>query len=365
VADLNNDGWDDVYVGNDFFENDYYYVNNGNGTFSESGAKHFNHYSRFSMGNDVADFNNDGQLDIVTMDMLPNDEKILKTYGSEENPDIYKMKLQLNGYQHQFSKNSLQQNNGNGSSFSEQSLLSGVSATDWSWCPLFVDFDNDGSKDLLVTNGIVKRPMDLDYINFSNSIEDRKKLQDEASLKKMPDGSTYPFVFKGNGKSQFQDVSELWGTQNLNGYFNGAAYADLDNDGNVDVVINSIDAPATILRNNAPKKNFLSIAFKGTGLNTMGIGAKVYLFQKGTLQYQQLMLTRGFLSSSTSSLHFGLDSVSAIDSLVVVWPDQSLQVLRGVKTNQRLLLDQKNASERFEYNRFFKQEELFLKACKH
>ena len=361
VADFNNDGWDDVYVGNDFFENDYYYLNNGNGTFLESGAKHFNHYSRFSMGNDVADYNNDGQLDIVTMDMLPHDEKILKTYGSDENPDIYKFKLQQNGYQHQFSKNSLQQNNGSGSSFSEQSLLSGVSATDWSWCPLFVDFDNDGAKDLLVTNGIVKRPMDLDYIHFSNGIADRKQLQNETSLQKMPDGNSYPFVFKGNGKSQFQDVSKLWGTQALNGYFNGAAYADLDNDGNVDVVINSINSPATILKNNAPKKNYLSITFKGAGLNTTGIGAKVYLFQKGALQYQQLMLTRGFLSSSTSSLHFGLDNVSAIDSLVVVWPDQRYQVLRSVKTNQRLVLDQKNALERFEYNKFFKTEELLFK----
>jgi hypothetical protein len=361
VADLNNDGWEDVYVGNDFFENDYYYVNNGNGTFSESGAKHFNHYSRFSMGNDVGDYNNDGQLDIVTMDMLPNDEKILKTYGSDENPDIYKMKLQLNGYQHQYSKNSLQQNNGNGSSFSEQSLLSGVSATDWSWCPLFVDFDNDGAKDLLVTNGIVKRPMDLDYINFSNSVEDRKHLQDESSLKKMPEGSTYPFVFKGDGKSQFRDVSQLWGTQALNGYFNGAAYADLDNDGNIDVVINSINAPATILKNTAPEKNFLSLAFKGAGLNTSGIGAKVYLFYKGTLQYQQLMLTRGFLSSSAPSLHFGLDSAKVIDSLVVVWPDQQYQVLQNVTTDQRMMLHQKAASGAFNYGSFFKQAKPFFK----
>jgi hypothetical protein len=360
VADFNNDGWEDIYVGNDFFENDYYYVNKGDGTFSESGAKHFNHYSRFSMGNDVADYNNDGHLDIVTMDMLPHNEKVLKTYGSDENPDIYKMKLQLNGYQHQYSKNSLQQNNGNGSSFSEQSLLSGVSATDWSWCPFFVDFDNDGAKDLLITNGIVKRPMDLDYIHFSNSLEDRKQLQNETSLKKMPDGSTYPFVFKGDGKWQFRDVSEEWGTQALNGYFNGAAYADFDNDGKVDVVINSIDAPATVLKNTAPNKNYLTIAFKGAGLNTGGIGAKVYLFHKGALQYQQLMLTRGFLSSSSPNLYFGMDSVKTIDSLLVVWPDQQYQVLRGVNTAQRMVLHQKAASGTFRYSSYFKQEKPFL-----
>ncbi len=361
VADFNNDGWDDVYVGNDFFENDYYYVNNGNGSFSESGAKHFNHYSRFSMGNDVADYNNDGQLDIITVDMLPLDEKILKTYGSDENPDIYKLKLQNNGYQYQYSKNCLQQNNGSGSSFSEQSLLSGVSATDWSWAPLFVDFDNDGSKDLFITNGIVKRPMDLDYISFSNRYRETKGLQDKSVLEMMPDGSSYPFVFKGDGKSRFQDVSKLWGTQKLKGYFNGAAYADLDNDGNVDVIINSIDAPATILKNTAPKKNFLSIEFKGAGLNTNGIGAKVYLFQNGKLQYQQLMLTRGFESSSDARLHFGLNMDTNLDSLLVVWPDQSFQVLKNVQANQRMELAQKNASGVFHYDSYFKPVSPLLK----
>nr|MBA2330231.1 CRTAC1 family protein [Flavisolibacter sp.] len=358
IADFNNDGWDDVYVGNDFFENDYYYVNNGNGTFSESGAKHFNHYSRFSMGNDAADYNNDGQLDIITTDMLPYDEKVLKTYGSDENPDVYKIKLQHNGFQHQYSKNCLQVNNGSGSSFSEQSLLAGVSATDWSWCPLFADFDNDGAKDLFITNGIVKRPMDLDYISFFYSNLGKRDVQDESALEKMPDGSSYPFVFKGDGQSRFQDVSALWGTKALKGYFNGAAYADFDNDGNIDIVINSIDAPATVLKNKAPKKNFISLAFQGIGMNTTGIGAKAYIFQKGKLQYQQLMLTRGFQSSSDTKLHFGLASENNIDSLLVVWPDQSFQLLKNIKGNQRLLLHQKNANGTFHYDSFFKKEKL-------
>jgi hypothetical protein len=360
VADFNNDGWNDIYIGNDFFENDYYYVNNGNGTFTESGARHFNHYSRFSMGNDVADYNNDGQLDIITVDMLPNNEKVLKSYGSDENAEIYKLKFLQNGYQYQYSKNSLQLNNGSGSSFSEQSLLSGVAATDWSWCPLFADFDNDGIKDLFITSGIVKRPMDLDYISFSNRFRETKGLQNKSVLDKMPDGSSYPFVFKGDGRTGFKDVSDLWGTRNLNGYFNGAAYADLNNDGNVDVVINSLYAKAVILRNNAPNRNFLSVVCKGTGANTGGIGTKVYLFTNGRLQYQQLMHTRGFQSSSDPRLHFGLDSISTIDSMLVVWPDQRFQVIKSVKANQQILLYQNSASGEFNYNHYFQAEDSFF-----
>ncbi|MEI9806526.1 MAG: VCBS repeat-containing protein [Bacteroidota bacterium] len=216
VADFNNDGWNDVYIGNDFHENDYYYINNGNGTFSESGAKHFGHYSRFSMGNDAADYNNDGQLDIVTVDMLPPDEKTLKTYGSDENPDVYKVKLEINGYQNQYSKNCLQRNNGSGSSFSETALMSGVSATDWSWAPLFADFDNDGNKDLFISSGIVKRPVDLDYVRFVSDLQVKKGMNqtdkyDELAIKNMPDGSSHPFLFKGSGNFDFKDMSNDWG----------------------------------------------------------------------------------------------------------------------------------------------------------
>ena len=362
IADINNDGWDDIYVGNDFHENDYYYVNNGNGTFTESGAQHFRHYSRFSMGNDVADYNNDGQLDLITVDMLPPDEKTLKTYGSDENPDIYKVKLELRGYQNQYSKNCLQRNNGNGVSFSETALQSGVSATDWSWAPLFADFDNDGNKDLFISSGIVKRPVDLDFIRFA----DKRKAQgldatdkyDDETIAAMPDGSTHPFLFKGDGNMSFKDVSDSWGTKDLKGCSNGASYADLDNDGDLDLIINCLDAPALILKNNSPKKNFISVSFQGGGLNTMGVGCKAYLFTGAKsdsyrMQYQQLMAVRGFMSSSTYQLHFGLDTISNVDSLLIVWPDQKCQVIKNPGINKNLVANKGDAQADFIYNNFF------------
>ena len=366
VADMNNDGWDDVYVGNDFHENDYYYVNNGDGTFAESGAKHFNHYSRFSMGNDIADYNNDGQPDVVTVDMLPDKEKVLKTYGSDESPDSYQFKIINNGFQYQYSRNCLQHNNGSGSSFSELGLQAGIAATDWSWCPLFADFDNDGNKDLFISSGIVKRPVDLDYIKFVSAaaIQQNRNQSDELddlTLSKMPDGASHPFLFKGNSQT-FEDVSKDWGTGDMKGYYNGAAYADLDNDGNLDIVINCINAPAVVLKNNAPKKSQLTISFKGEGMNTMGIGCKAYVFTKGKLQYQELMLTHGFQSSCEPRLHFGLDTVTAVDSMLVVWPDQTYQFLKNIPADKPITADQKNAGGIFKYNDFFKPEPAFFSA---
>src|SRR5688572_14572669 len=359
IADINNDGWDDIYIGNDFHENDYYYVNNGNGTFTESGAKVFDHYSRFSMGNDVADFNNDGQLDVVTVDMLPPDEKVLKTYGSDENPDIYKVKLEIRGYQKQYSRNCLHLNNGDGSSFSETALLSGVSATDWSWAPLFADFDNDGNKDLFISSGIVKRPVDLDYVRFVSDLQARKGMNqtdkyDDEALSKMPDGISHPFLFRGSGDLAFTEVSKDWGTGNIKSYSTGAAYGDMDNDGDLDLIINNIEKEASILRNNAPRRNHISLSFKGDSSNKSGIGTKAYVFAGGKMQYQQLMLSRGFQSSCEPRLHFGLDTISNIDSILVVWPNQRYQLLTQVFANRQLVLEEKNASGVFDHKVFFK-----------
>lgn len=360
VADLNNDGWDDMYVGNDFHENDYYYVNNHDGTFTESGAQHFSHYSRFSMGNDIADYNNDGQPDIFTLDMLPADEKILKTYAGGDQLDIYKNNITRNGYQDQYSKNCLQKNLGNGKAFTDQSLLAGVAATDWSWSALFGDYDNDGIKDLFISNGIVKRPVDLDYVKFISSPAITRQLNtthtlDKTALDKMPDGKTNNCLFNGNTTGRFSDISELC-SMNKPSYSNGAAYADLDNDGKLDLITNNINEEATIYHNiSAAKKNYLRLAFKGNNENKFGIGCKAYLFNKGKLQYEQLMPTRGFQSSSEPLLHFGIDTAKMIDSLLIVWPDQSYQTLHNIKADTIIIACQTNARDSFHYSIYFPQ----------
>jgi hypothetical protein len=361
IGDLNNDGWDDIYVGNDFHENDYYYINNHDGTFTEAGAKHFNHYSRFSMGNDMADFNNDGQLDIVTADMLPADENVLKTYGGDESYDQYKYKIVDGGFQYQYSRNCLQKNLGNGEAFSEVGLMDGVAATDWSWSPLLADFDNDGIKDLFIANGIKRRPTDMDYVSFISNISVQGMLRtthliDSTVIDKMPGGESHSYIFKGTKSEKFIDKSSLWGIRDAM-ISNGAAYADLNNDGNLDLVTNNMNHEACIYKNLSKKgAHYLSLKFTGIADNKFGIGAKAYVFYDKQMQYEQLMLTRGFQSSVEPKLHFGLNGQQKVDSLIVVWPNQTYQVIRDIKNDKLLVIDQKNAGGHFNHKEFFPSE---------
>ena len=357
VGDVNNDGWEDIYVSNDFHENDYYYINNHDGTFIESGAKHFKHYSRASMGNDMADFNNDGQLDIMSVDMLPAQENTLKTFNGEESYNDYQEKIVRGGFQYQYSRNCLQKNLGNGEAFSDVGLMDGVYATDWSWSPLFADFDDDGIKDLFVANGVERRPTDLDYINFISDNGVQSALAaghsiDTAVLNRMPTGNSASYFFKGTKSEKFIDKSTDWGISEAM-LSNGAAYADLNNSGHLDMVTNNINHEASIYKNTGTTAHYLNLKFTGRHDNHFGVGVKAYVFNSGQLQYEQLMLTRGFQSSTEPKLHFGLNNAQKIDSLLIVWPDQTYQLIRNVKGNQLLTIDQKNAAGHFIYNQFF------------
>lgn len=349
IADVNNDGYSDIYICNDFHENDYLYINKGDGTFKENIHELIQHTSRSSMGNDLADFNNDGLVDIISLDMLPEDEVVLKNSAGEDAFDIYQLKLSF-GYEKQFARNTLQLNNGNGS-FSEIGLMTGVAATDWSWSALFADLDNDGLKDLYVSNGIVKRPNDLDYINFISSeklVKDSgDSIADADLIEKMPSGIVPNFVFKNTGDLSFDDVSADWGVLEPTAS-NGTAYADFDNDGDLDLVVNNIDAKASIIENKTnllnAKRHYVQVDFKGPTKNPFGIGTQVKLYTPQGMQHSALFLQRGYQSSLPALLHFGMDSIPQIDSLVCVWADGQKQTVTSVPIDQKITIDYKNAT---------------------
>jgi enediyne biosynthesis protein E4 len=338
ISDFNVDGYPDIYVGNDFHEDDYYYINNRDGSFNELGKQAFTSMSKFSMGNDVADINHDGYPDLITLDMLPEDEALLKRSVDEENITIQKLRTEKYGYNYQFPRNMLQINRGDGK-FVETALMSNVAATDWSWSALFCDFDQDGHQDLFVANGIPRRPNDLDYIKYVSSNEvvntiGTTKIVDQKALSLMPAGHARDYMFRGTGSYTFQDMSESWLPDRKN-CSTAAAYADLDNDGDLDLIVNNIDEKPTLYINQTNSTSrYLKIKLSYQDNNKFGIGSKVYSYHDGIMQLKEMYTVRGFQSSSEPLIHFGYGIRENVDSLRVVWPNGKEQKLNSISTNQ-------------------------------
>jgi hypothetical protein len=351
IADFNNDGWDDIYVGNDFHENDYYYINNGDGTFSEQLNKHFSIISRSSRGNDIADVNGDGFVDLITVDMLPEEEKVLKTISTD---GIFDKNLSNKmGYHYQYMRNMLQINH-SGKFFSERALMYGVAASDWSWSPLFADFNQDGILDLFITTGIYRRPNDLDYNKFISNKQVREKLNkthlmDSEALKIMPAGNAHNYIFQGYGNN-FKNRSGEWVPYDTL-ISSGSAYADLDNDGDIDLITNNYNSSPVIYRNKNKTGNYLKMQFQYRKNNRFGIGTKVLLYNKNKLQMRQLNLTRGFQSSVEPVLHFGINNSEIIDSIIIIWPDNNYQKLTNVPANQVLTISPDKNLMSFDWTR--------------
>lgn len=365
VADFNLDGYPDLYIGNDFHEDDYYYINNGDGTFTEDLKNHFGHTSRFSMGSDVADLNHDGWPDLISLDMLPEDEKVLKASEGDDNIQTQRLRTDRYGYHYQFTRNMLFINR-DGKDYQETALLSGVAATDWSWSALFADFNQDMQQDLFISNGIPKRPNDLDYIKFVSNEQIQSKINntgliDTKALDLMPSGVTHNYVYEGSADLQFKDQSGKWIANDT--IVSGAtAYADLDNDGDLDLVTNNINASPTFYINKTDEKaNYLKLKLKTQSANTFAIGAKVYAYANGIKQFKELFNVRGFQASSEPLIHFGLGDAKVVDSVRIIWPDKTSQVLENVDANQSLAVNQEN-TQPFDYNRLKpKQQKLFSK----
>lgn len=346
VADLNNDGWADLYVSNDFSSPDFMYQNNKDGTFSSILKKATKHTSHFGMGVDIADFNNDGLLDILQVDMDAADNRRAKANMASMNPNLFWANIDA-GFQYQYMHNTLQLNNGTINNdipdFSNVSRLAGLSSTDWSWGPLLADLDNDGFKDVFITNGTRREINNKDYLK---KLE--KKNNDNDSLLKwnlaIPSEKIDNFVFKNNGDLTFERKNKDWGIE-YEGFSNGSIYVDLDNDGDLEIVTNNIDDYASVFENkSASNSNYLTLNFEGPTKNPFGMGVKVYLYALGSKQFQEMTLTRGFQSSIAPRLHFGLGKSKKIDSVKVVWPDDKTQSIVTPEINSFLKLNYKDAT---------------------
>jgi hypothetical protein len=390
VGDINWDGYPDIYISNDFHEDDYLYYNNGNGTFTEALRSSVGHTSRASMGNDLADVNNDGLLDVVVVDMMPAREDIRKSsvFADPFNIDYVKQRF---GYHYQYRRNTLLLNRGNAlkpipgtntafNLFSEIGQLAGIHATDWSWAPLFVDLDNDGHKDLFVSNGIYRRPNDLDYLDHlknevrlelnSRTFQSKPAPIDSDKLAEIlqyaPSVPIPNYVFQSQGDLTYINRASEWGLGEP-GFSSGAAYADFNNDGGMDLVVNNTNSPATIYKNllyfgkadSLYNNNYIKIQLVGKGLNTNGMGSKVLIYANENIFFQELMVTRGFQSAVEPVLNFGLGNTEIIDSLRVIWPTGEHQVLFNLKVNQRIRLDQINAADHYIYENKIQTDMIF------
>ncbi len=366
VSDIDLDGWPDIYIGNDFHENDYLYINQHNGIFADEATKRLMHTSKFTMGVDIADANNDGLPEIIAMDMLADDPYILKRSLGDDEYDVFYSKI-ASGYNYQYSRNVLQYNRGNGM-FSETGLYSGVAATDWSWAPLWIDFDNDGKKDLFISNGIPKRLNDMDYINFIYNNEFQQKLagnnmkdKDIALTNKFPEIKIPNKFYLNTGNLKFNDEEELI-ENNKPSFSNGAVYADFDNDGDMDVVVNNINSPVFLYENKtatAGSNNSVSIQLHGDTSNINAVGAKVILFSGNNILTYEKFPAKGFMSSMEEPLHIGLGKTKP-DSVFLIWPDNSFERIK-IDSATSLSFSYKKSLPHFNYNiiKGFKKQSTF------
>jgi hypothetical protein len=350
IGDVNKDGWPDIYVSNDFFEKDYFYINNQDGTFREGLEEMVREISLGSMGADLADINNDGLPELFVTEMLPADDGRLKTTSQFETWDKYKSAFDQ-GYYRQFSRNVLQLNNGNGT-FSEISRLSGTAATDWSWGALIFDMDNDGAKDIFVANGIYKDLINQDYVNFiANATVVREILRKEKKViqrlvDSIPSNQLPNYAFKNNGDFTFTNMAAEWGL-GLPTHSNGSAYGDLDNDGDLDLVLNNVNMPPCLYENQSekviPENKTISFALHGESLNSLAIGANISIYVDDKVLYQEVSPMRGFMSTVDAKLHFGVGNKSTVDSVKITWPDGKQTFLSKITTNKLYDLFQKDS----------------------
>jgi len=346
LSDFNNDGWTDFYVCNDYTIPDYLYINDQQGGFRDELQKSMPHTSHFSMGNDAGDINNDGLIDLMTLDMLPQSNERQKILRAPDNYNLFDLNLK-SGFHYQYMRNMLHLNNGNGT-FSEIGQLSGVANTDWSWAALFADYDNDGWSDLLVTNGYKRDYTNRDFLSYmedfiENKSSNLKKEDVLEIINNMPASNISNYSYANQKGKGFSDVTQSWGLyEAVNS--NGAAYGDLDNDGDLDLIINNINSPLGIYENTANQRgNYLQVALAGTTPNTHAIGAKISLYANDQQQVKEQYPARGYLSTVSPIVHFGLGTISQIDSLIVQWPDGRISKQYDLKSQQRIRLSQEAA----------------------